>query len=166
MKQEKDAIQARIKTEEIRYGQLEGIEELYYVGQMAPRSLKGVEIAEDGTVSVNGPPVKTGTVSNLNLISAMPGLRKLALIKQPVKDVSGLSRIMRLQEVNLACSEVSSLKGLEELPSLQTLNLIHTKVNDLEPLGGLPSLDTVIVSTDMLPIVLDPEASYDVVLVR
>ena len=165
LKQEERAVRRILDAQEdIQYRQLEEIEEIYFVGTMTPGTLKGVEIAADGTVTVNGPAVKTGSVSSLDLISLMPSLRKLALINQPVKDISGLSGITRLREVNLACSGVSSVSGLTNLPSLYSLNLAHTQVSDLRPLRDLPSLAEVTVSADMLPVTLDPEAGYDVIL--
>ena len=117
-------------------------------------------------MTVNGPEVKQGTVSSLKLISVMPALRKIALIRQPIREVSGLSGISRLREVNLACSEVERLDGLTNLPSLYLLDLRHTKVKDLRPLKDLPSLRNVIVSLDMLPMILDNDVYYDVVIVK
>ena len=167
MKQEERAIRRILGSQEdITYRQLHDIEEIFFVGTMAPASLKGVEIDENGKVTVNGPEVKQGSVSSLQLISVMPALRKLALIKQPVTDVSGLSGISRLREVNLACSEISSLNGLTDLPSLYLLDLRHTKVKDLRPLSSIGSLRRVIVSPDMLPMTLDPDAYYQVILVK
>lgn len=142
------------------------IEEIYFVGTMTPANIKGVEISEDGKVTVNGPEVKQGSVRSLKLISVMPALRKLALIKQPITDISGLSGIRRLREVNLACSEISSLDGLKDLPSLYLLDLRHTGVKDLRPLKGLSSLKKVIVSMDMIPLTLDADAHYDVIVVK
>ena len=167
LKQEERAIRRLLNTQEdIQYRQLDGIEEIYFVGTMTPASLKGVAVAADGKVTVNGPEVKQGSVSSLKLISVMPFLRKIALIKQPVTDISGLNEIMDLTEINLSCSEVSSVSGLTNLPSLHVLNLSHTKVNNLTPLGNLPYLEKVIVSVDMLPVTVDPEGKYDVVLVE
>ena len=106
------------------------------------------------------------SVSSLQLISVMPNLRKVGLIKQPIRDISGLNELMRLQEVNLAGSDVNSVDGLTNMPSLRFLNLAHTQVKDLSPLHYLNNLDEVTVSTDMLPVTLDPDAGYDVVLVE
>ena len=136
------------------------------MGTMTPASLKGVTVAADGKVTVNGPEVKQGSVSSLKLISVMPYLRKVALIKQPVTDVSGLNEIMRLREINLSCSNVNSLNGLTNLPSLHVLNLSHTQVKDLTPLRDMQYLEQVIVSVDMLPVTLDPAGKYDVILVE
>ena len=167
LKQEERAIRRILGTQEdIQYSQLDAIEEICFVGMMSPVSLKGVTVSADGKVTVNGPEVKQGSVGSLKLVSVMPYLRKAALIKQPVTDVSGLSGMMRLQEVNLSCSSVSSLKGLTNLPCLQVLNLTHTQVKDLTPLRELENLEKVIVSVDMLPMTLDPERDYDVILVE
>ena len=164
--QEERVIRRKLDTtEEIRYRQLEEIEEIYFVGTMAPASLAGVEIDGEGRVTVNGPEVKAGSVSNLDLITPMAGLRKLALIKQPVRNVSGLNRLMRLREVNLACSEVSTVAGLTDLPSLYLLNLAHTKVKDLTPLADLPSLAEVVVSVDMIPLKIPADSRFEVILV-
>ena len=96
----------------------------------------------------------------------MPYLEKLALIKQPLSDLSALAGMTRLREVNLACSAVAALPELTNMPSLRSLNLAHTAVKDLTPLHSLPNLEEVTVSTDMLPLTLDPEATYDVVLIQ
>ena len=166
-KQEERAIRRILGTQDsIRYRQLHEIEEIYFVGTMTPANVKGVQISEDGKVTVNGPEVKQGSVSSLKLISVMPALRKLALIKQPIRNLSGLSGISRLREIYLACSEISELNGLTDLPSLYLLDLRHTKVKDLRPLKGLNSLRKVIVSMDMIPLTLDPDAYYDVILVK
>ena len=167
-KQEERAIRRILNMTEgdIQYRQLHAIEEIYFVGTMTPSSLKGVEILEDGTVRVNGPAVKEGSVSNVNLIRVMPYLRNLALIKQPVTEVSGLSGLWKLHSLNLSCSRLKTLEGLSDLPSLYYLNITHTQVKDLTPLKDLQSLKTVTVSLDMLPLTMDPEAKYIVLVIQ
>ena len=167
--QEERAVRGLLRTgkgEDISYRSLHGIEELYYVGSMAPRNLAGLSVAEDGAVTMNSTAAGNGEVKDLELVSAMPYLRKLALVKQPVTDISGLSGLTLLEEINLASSPVSSLDELADLLSLRTIHLEHTRVSDLTPLGRLMKLETVTVSRDMLPLVLDPEARYEVVLVK
>ena len=82
---------------------------------------------------------------------------------------------MLLLDLNLACTQVSDLSGMTNLPSLQTLNLEHTQVKDLTSLSRvkegstdkeLPLLTQVTVSKDMLPLTMDPDAWYDVILVK
>ena len=128
--------------------------------------MKGVEIAADGTVTRYGMDVGEGSVKNLDLIYYMPFLEKLALVKQPVSDLSKLAGLYKLAEVNLAGSGVTSLNGLQDLPVLRELNLIHTGVKNLEPLAGLKRLEKVVVSVDMLPVTMDSEAGYEVEVVK
>ena len=154
---------------------LQDITELYFVGTMSPKSTKGLEIAEDGAVTMNTVPVKQGKVKDLSLIYMMPNLKHLALVNQPVSNISGLKDLVLLLDLNLTATEVSDVSGLTNLPSLQTLNLEHTKVRDLTPLSRvkegttdkeLPLLTRVTVSKDMLPLELDPDATYEVILVK
>ena len=129
--------------------------------------MDAIEIAADGTVTSFGTPIKQeGTVQKVDLIAAMASLRKLTLIQQPVKDISGLNHLQVLEELNLACTGVSSVAGLTDLPSLRTLNLIHTNVKDLTSLADLPKLETVIVNAEMLPVTIPKDAKFDVVLVK
>ena len=81
-------------------------------------------------------------------------------------DLSGLSDLTLLRNLNLAVNPLENLDGLKNLPSLSELDLVHTKVRDLRPLSELPMLTRVTVSADMLPLAADPEAHYDVVVVR
>ena len=154
---------------------LQEITELYFVGTMSPKSTKGLEVAEDGSVTMNTIPVKQGSVSNLKLVYMMPNLKHLAVVNQPLKDISGMKDLVLLLDLNLACTQVSDLSGMTNLPSLQTLNLEHTQVKDLTPLSRakegstdkeLPLLTQVTVSKDMLPLTMDPDAWYDVILVK
>ena len=154
---------------------LQEITELYFVGTMSPKSTKGLEVAENGSVTMNTIPVKQGSVSNLKLVYMMPNLKHLAVVNQPLKDISGMKDLVLLLDLNLACTQVSDLSGMTNLPSLQTLNLEHTQVKDLTPLSRLkegttdkelPLLTQVTVSKDMLPLTMDPDAWYDVILVK
>ena len=154
---------------------LQEITELYYVGTMSPKSTKGLEIAADGTVTMNTIALKQGSVKDISLICMMPYLKHLALVHQPVSSIRGLQDLVLLQDLNLAGTQVSDLSGLTNLPSLRTLNLEHTQVKDLTPLSALkegttdrelPLLTRVTVSADMLPLEMDPEAWYDVILVQ
>ena len=146
--------------------QIAEIPGLFFCGNMTPESADGVSFGADGSCRVNGAPVIRGQVSDLRLIEDMVKLETLALIDQPLGDLSGLSGHILLRELSLAGSSVDDLSALRELPSLETLHLEHTGVRDLSPLEAFPGLHTVSVSRDMLPLSWDPDASYRVVLVR
>ena len=146
--------------------QLAEIQELYFCGNMTRDSAKGVSFDADGSCRVNGAPVIQGQVSDLGLIGSMVKLEQLALICQPLDDLSGLSDHSLLRSLSLAGSPVDDLSALTELPSLETLHLEHTGVHDLSPLQALPSLKTVTVSREMLPLTWPEQAAFAVVLAR
>ena len=133
---------------------------------MTRDSAKGVSFDADGSCRVNGAPVIQGQVSDLGLIGSMVKLEQLALICQPLDDLSGLSDHSLLRSLSLAGSPVDDLSALTELPSLETLHLEHTGVHDLSPLQALPSLKTVTVSREMLPLTWPEQAAFAVVLAR
>ena len=146
--------------------QIAEIPELYYCGNMTVDSKAAVSFGADGSCRVNGAPVIQGQVSDLRLIRDMVKLERLALILQPLDDLSGLNGHMLLRELSLAGSSVVELPTLTELPSLETLHLEHTGVRDLTPLEALPNLKTVTVSRNMLPLKWGEQAAFAVVLIR
>lgn len=146
--------------------QIAEIPELYFCGNLTADSLSAVSFDGDGNCRVNGAPVIQGQVSDLRLIAAMVKLERLALICQPLGDLSGLNGHVLLRELSLAGSGVDDLSALTELPSLETLHLEHTAVRDLTPLEALPNLKTVTVSRDMLPLTWSEQAAFAVILIR
>ena len=141
--------------------QIAELSELYFCGNMTTDSMDGVAFEADGTCRVF-----RGQVSDLRLISDMVKLEKLALICQPLGDLSGLSGHVLLRSLSLAGSSVEDLSALTELPSLETLHLEHTAVRDLRPLEALPNLKTVTVSREMLPLNWSEQAAFAVALIR
>ena len=146
--------------------QIAEIPELYFCGNMTVDAKAAVSFGADGTCRVNGAPVIQGQVSDLRLIGSMVKLERLALICQPLDDLSGLRGHLLLRELSLAGSRVDDLTALTELPSLETLRLEHTAVTDLTPLEGLPALKRVTVSRDMLPLLWSDGAPFAVELAR
>ena len=146
--------------------QIAEIPELYFCGNMTVDAKAAVSFGADGTCRVNGAPVIQGQVSDLRLIGSMVKLERLALICQPLGDLSGLRGHLLLRELSLAGSRVDDLTALTELPSLETLRLEHTDVRDLTPLEGLPALKRVTVSRDMLPLLWSDGAPFAVELAR
>lgn len=155
-----------IPADAIYRWQIAEIPELYFCGNLTVDGKAAVSFDADGTCRVNGAPVIQGNVSDLRLIESMVRLESLALVCQPLDDLSGLNGHLLLRSLSLAGSGVDDLSALRELPSLETLHLEHTGVRDLRPLEELPSLKTVTVSRDMLPLTWSEEASFAVVLIR
>ena len=167
-KQQERAIRRalEIPADAIYRWQVAEIPELYFCGSMTVDSKAVVSFDADGTCRVNGAPVIEGKVSDLRLIESMVKLERLALICQPLNDLSGLRGHQLLWELSLAGSSVYELSELTELPSLETLHLEYTGVRDLTPLEALPRLKTVTVSRDMLPLQWSEQAAFMVVLTR
>lgn len=153
-------------SEDVYAGDLAQIQTLYLCGNMALSKLEGVEFDDSGKCRVNGAPMVTGPVRDLRLIADMPRLEELALLCQPLENLSAINGHVLLRELNLAGSSISTLDSMQDLPSLATLHIEHTGVSDLRPLEKLPNLKTVAVSADMLPLQWSNKAGFDVVLVE
>ena len=111
-------------------------------------------------------PVVAGKVSDIRILENAARLETLALIGQPLGDLSPLNGLTLLRELSLAGSPVSDVSALRELPGLEILHLEHTAVTDLTPLEALPRLKTVTVSRDMLPLRWSDGAPFAVILAR
>ena len=153
-------------TENVMSEDLMGIRQLYFCGNMTLKNMSGISFDADGSCRVNGAKVVQGQVKDLEVIGKLYYLESLALICQPVTNLEDLDRLVLLRELNLAGSEIQSLDTLGELPSLEVLHLEHTAVKDLRSLDQQPGLKTVTVSRDMLPLIWNEDAGFDVVLVQ
>ena len=166
--QQENAVRAVIgkKEGDVLRPELAAVTELYFCGNQVLRSMDGVKLAADGTLTVNGAEVLlSGRVSDLSVIGAMVYLERLALVDQPVGDLSPLNGLVLLKELYLSGSDVSDLSALADLPNLATLHIEHTNVRDLTALQSLPSLRTVAVSADMLPLTWSEDKPYKVILI-
>ena len=156
----------RSSEEHIYLQELSAVTSLSIVGNMPMADIQNTLFTFDGTCLVNGGKVAEGKVKNLSLIGRMVYLEQLALVRQPLSDVSALSGLVMLQELNLAGNgALKSLGNLKDLPRLTTLHLEHSGVTDLSPLSALPSLRTVYVSADMLPLRFPENCTFTVILV-
>jgi len=80
--------------------------------------------------------------NNIQNIDALQGLNlyALSLFRAPVEDISVLSGLQNLQQLDLTGTEVSSVEPLAGLPNLFAVYVGHTNVGDLAPLASLPML--------------------------
>jgi len=166
VKQE-EAIRNILRTDEekIKKERLAEVTELYFVGNMALDGLESVSFVPEKGYAVTGAPVKTGPVNDLSLIGDCPYLVSLALIDQSAGSLKELSGLVLLKELYLCGCEEADLTGLTDLPGLETLHLEHSGIRDLTPLAAFKRLKTVTVSTDMLPLALNADADFDILLV-
>ncbi len=167
--QQENAVLAVLKRRsgaEVELQELAAVKELNLAGNMPVADIPHMVFTHQGECRVNGAPVSEGKVKDLSLIGKMAYLEKLALVYQPLTDVSALSGLVMLNELYLSGNRgLTSLARLRDLPRLETLHLEHSGVRDLTPLAELPSLRTVTVSADMLPLTLPETPAFTVSLV-
>ena len=166
--QQEKAVRAVLGSEaEVIYlPELAAVTDLRLVGNLFMGDIEHTVFTHGGDCLVNGRAPAKGKVKDLSLIGKMAYLERLALVYQPLSNVSDLSGLVMLRELYLSGNEaLTSLRGLTDLPRLQTLHLEHSGVRDLSPLAGLPSLKTVTVSADMLPLVWPETCDFTVILV-
>lgn len=65
---------------------------------------------------------------------------KLDFNSKRIKDISEISKLVHLKELNLSHNNINDLKGLSSLVHLETLNLSHNEFYDVEELSALHSL--------------------------
>ena len=119
---------------------LNGVKKLLLCGHMFLKDMSGVQFDADGTCRVGTGAVIEGDVSDLSLISDMPKLERLALIRQPLSDLSPLNGHVVLEELWLSGNDIASIEALNDLPRLHTLHLEYTAVSDLNGISALSAL--------------------------
>lgn len=154
-----------IASGEIEDSKLACITQLLVCGNLQPDSREQVHF-EDGKWIVNGAPVGEGKISDLSLIKQMYYLEKLELIAQKVKSVHALSDLPYLTHLDISGNPIKNLRLESGFEHLETLNISHTDIRSLVGISAPASLQTIYVSADMLPMELDPSATYEVELVK
>jgi small GTP-binding protein len=80
-------------------------------------------------------------ISDLSPLSEMMALQELNCSYSPLADLEPLSGLMALQRLNCSSTQVFDLSSLSKLSMLQQLDCSGTKVSDLEPLSKLSRLE-------------------------
>jgi Leucine-rich repeat (LRR) protein len=70
----------------------------------------------------------------------MKDLKKLTLGEMQISDLTFMSNLGRLTEINVSTMPVSSVASLRGISSLQSISLFRTNVVDISPLLELPQL--------------------------
>ncbi|MBI41846.1 MAG: hypothetical protein CMF59_19795 [Leptospiraceae bacterium] len=72
-----------------------------------------------------------------------PALKKLSLKGNPLKEISQLSSLSRLEDLDIAKTEVTDLNPLSSLKNLRELRANDNQIESLEPLTELPELKEI-----------------------
>ncbi|WP_156295475.1 leucine-rich repeat domain-containing protein [Methylobacterium aquaticum] len=82
-------------------------------------------------------------LEDISPLSGLPNLQQVNCSGTQVSDLSPLSGLPNLQQVDCGGTQVSDLSPLSGLPNLQQVDCFNTQVSDLSPLSGLPNLQQV-----------------------
>jgi hypothetical protein len=130
----------------LQLGGVLGIEGLHY--------LKGTH----GCTQIG---ISAGEFTDLSELGQLDGLTKLVISQTPLSglstvDITPLSSLTRLEELNLFGTKVTDVSPLAKLAHLRVLYLKDTPVGDLSPLLALPQLEFLDVTgtraTDLSPL--------------
>lgn len=156
---------ACIETGDLQEQDLQNITQLHFCGKTVLRDPQSIRYS-DGSWYVNGAPVSTGSIKDLSLMEKMYYLESLTLVQQDVTSIKALSQLEILQQLDISGNPISYLSLKDGFRNLVTLNISHTQIRSLAGISAPQTLKTIYVSADMLPMELDKDASYRVLLVK
>lgn len=154
-----------IEAGDLQEQDLQSITQLHFCGKTVLKAPQPIQY-EDGSWTVNGAPVSPGVIRDLSVMEKMYYLESLTLVQQNITSIKSLSQLEVLQHLDISGNPISSIPMNDGFRNLVTLNISHTQIRSLVDISAPQTLKTVYVSADMLPMELDRDASYQVVLVK
>ena len=82
----------------------------------------------------------TPIISDLSTLTKLPKLQVIDICGGDISDLSALEGVTGLKELYLAGNEITDLSPLTSLTGLTRLNLKHNQILDVSPLAGLSNL--------------------------
>lgn len=121
------------------------------------RDLTGIEYATEltvlnlGYVLASGGRVNSNSISDLSPLSGLIKLTELNLFRNTIADLSPLSNLTELRVLDLSAnSYISDISPLSGLTKMRTLHLYNNDVSDLSPLSGMTELRWLDVSNNLI----------------
>ena len=121
------------------------------------RDLTGIEYATEltvlnlGYVLANSGRVNSNSISDLSPLSGLIKLTELNLFRNTIGDLSPLSNLTELRVLDISGnSYISDLSPLSGLTRMKTLHLYTNDVSDLSPLTGMTDLRWLDVSSNLI----------------
>ena len=121
------------------------------------RDLTGIEYATEltvlnlGYVLANGGRVNSNSISDLSPLSGLIKLTELNLFRNTIGDLSPLSNLTELRVLDISGnSYISDLSPLSGMTRMRTLHLYTNDVSDLSPLSGMTELRWLDVSSNLI----------------
>ncbi len=121
------------------------------------RDLTGIEYATEltvlnlGYVLANSGRVNSNSISDLSPLSSLIKLTELNLFRNTIGDLSPLSNLTELRLLDISGnSYISDLSPLSGMIKMRTLHLYTNDVSDLSPLSGMTDLRWLDVSSNLI----------------
>ena len=86
------------------------------------------------------------TVEEMSVLTNLPYLKQLNLSNCGLSTIAGLSDAQSLTHLDLSNNTIRNLEALAPMTTLQSINLSHNAVTELGALSGLGSLETLNIS--------------------
>ena len=116
----------------------EDIVPLRYMTKLRKLRISG-EIRQDGNSTV----YHSNQVNDLSALSGLTSLTELDIRGRQISDLSPLSGLTNLTGLFLAVCQISDLRPLSSLINLETLSLADNQISDIRPLENLMNLETL-----------------------
>ena len=107
----------------------------------------------DETLKEN--PFGESTIKSISGLSKLVNLEKLELRRNKISDIKPLTNLAHLSYVDLSNNEITHIKPLSTLPSIKTIILKHNLIGDLRPLQGIKTLEVLDMSENSLQGLID-----------
>ena len=121
------------------------------------RDLTGIEYATEltvlnlGYVLTTGGRVNSNNISDLSPLSGLIKLTELNLFRNTIADLSPLSNLTELRVLDISGnSYISDLSPLSGMTGMRTLHLYTNDVSDLSPLSGMTELRWLDLSSNLI----------------
>lgn len=125
------------ETEPITEEELLSVREIYIFGNE-------VSVSQDAFLEGLGGRLRDarrGTIATLKDVRLLPNLEKLYVNYQTLSDISILSELSYLSEVNFRHTFVEDISALSDMSHLRRVTLYDTHVTDMSALSSCPMLD-------------------------
>ena len=97
-----------------------------------------------------GPDGPEWTMSNISALSELKNLTELNLTRNSVSDISALSELPNLTKLYLDINSISDISALSELKNLTHLSLAGNNIHDISDLSGLKNLEVLNVTANAI----------------
>ena len=103
-------------------------------------------------------------ISDISFLSTLTKVTELDIMNNKIKDITPISKLTSLQKLYLSLNEISDISALSSLTNLEELDISGNQINDLTALSGLKRLKTVNSSDQELSITFKDKNLYNMIV--